>query len=153
MRRRRGASEEFYADFLLRPKKELKKEVAPSVVFAQTVPEPARLEYERGTKSLHEGKTSLAEDSFKKAVEIFPDYFAALEALGIEYARQGEHQAAIPVLTHALEVNHTASRCMYALGVAHLKRSQLDEAIQWMEKSADQDPQSMHVHMMLGIAY
>jgi tetratricopeptide (TPR) repeat protein len=152
-RRRSGASEEFYADFTLRPKREIKKESAPSMIFAQTVPEPARLEYEHGTKSLHEGKTEAAEGSFKKAVEIFPDYFLALEALGVGYTRRGEYQAAIPVLTHALEVNRTASKCMYALGVAHLKLNQLDDAIQWLEKSADQDAQSINVHMMLGIAY
>ena len=153
MRRRRGATEEFYADFILRLKKGTKTEFSPSMVFAQTVPEPARLEYERGSKSLHDGNAVLAEKSFKKAIELFPDYFAALEALGSEYVKTGEYAKAMPVLTQALKVNQNAPKSLYALGVAHLKLNQFDEAIQWLEKAADQDAQSINVHMMLGIAY
>jgi tetratricopeptide (TPR) repeat protein len=153
MRRRAGGSEEFYYDFVLKLKKGEKIEGSSRVVFAQAVPEAARFEYERGTKSLEDGNAELAVDSFKKAVELFRDYFAALEALGIEYVKRGEFLGAIPVLTHALAVNHSAPKSLYALGVAHLKLDQLDEAVKWLEKSADQDSQSINVHMMLGIAY
>jgi tetratricopeptide (TPR) repeat protein len=146
-----SGSEEFYHDFVLRPKRDA---VLPGgKVFAQTVPEAARLEYEKGTKSLAANQADVALVSFKKAIEIFPDYFVALEALGTEYVKGSDYAAALPLLKHALEVNHDASKCAYALGVAHLKLNQLDEAVQWLEKSAEQDPQSINTHMMLGIAY
>ena len=108
MRRRPGGTEEFYADFVLKLKKGVKVDNSSKVIFAQTVPEAARFEYERGAKSLDDGNTELAVDSFKKALELFRDYFAALEALGIEYVKRGEYLTAIPVLTHALKVNHSA---------------------------------------------
>jgi Tfp pilus assembly protein PilF len=150
---RGGGMEAFYQDFVLRPKKNSLKSTAPGLVFTQTVPEGARAEYEKGAKSLESNQADAALASFKKAIEIFGDYFAALEALGTEYVKRGEYQAALPVLTHALEINRTAARSMYALGVAHLKLNQLDEAVQWLEKSAEQDGQSINTHMMLGIAY
>jgi tetratricopeptide (TPR) repeat protein len=145
--------EAFYYDFVLRLKKNPMKVAAPGLVFTQTVPEAARLEYEKGTKSLEASQAEAAIPAFKKAIELFGDYFAALEALGTEYVKRGEYEAALSVLSHALEVNRNASKSMYALGVAHLKLNQLDEAVQWLEKSAEQDPQSINTHMMLGIAY
>jgi tetratricopeptide (TPR) repeat protein len=146
-----GGTEEFFHDFVLRPKRDA---VLPGgKVFAQTVPEGARAEYEKGAKSLESNQADAALASFKKAIEIFGDYFAALEALGTEYVKAGDYANALPVLKHALEVNRDAPKCAYALGVAHLKLNQLDEAVQWLEKSAEQDGQSINTHMMLGIAY
>jgi tetratricopeptide (TPR) repeat protein len=146
-----GGKEDYQYDFALRFKRGANP--AAGNVFTQNVPEPARLEYERGTKSLTENSSEAAIAAFNKSIELFPDYFLALEAVGSEYVKTGEYAKAVPVLTHALEVNRTASKCMYALGVAHLKLKQLDESVQWLEKSATLDPQSINVHMMLGIAY
>jgi Flp pilus assembly protein TadD len=150
---RGGGMEAFYYDFVLRPKRNLMKSTAPGLVFTQTVPEGARAEYEKGAKSLDANQSDGAIAAFKKAIELFGDYYAALEALGTEYVKRGEYEAALPVLSHAVEVNRSAAKSLYALGVAHLKLNQLDEAVQWLEKSAEQDPQSINTHMMLGIAY
>ena len=155
--RNTGNFEDFQYDFTLRFKRNAAAANAAKdpagVVFSQVVPDPARVEYEHGTKSLTENNSEAAITAFNKAIELFPDYFLAMEAVGSEYVKTGEYAKAIPVLTHALEVNRTASKSMYALGVAYLKLKQTDEAIEWLEKAAGQDPQSINVHMMLGIAY
>src|SRR4030095_15669940 len=56
-----------------------------SVVFHQDVPETAKKEYEQGIKSLEKGSFDSAVQSLKRAIEIFPDYYDALERLGNEY--------------------------------------------------------------------
>jgi tetratricopeptide (TPR) repeat protein len=84
---------------------------------------------------------------------MFPTYFAALEALGTEYVKTGQYEAALPALRQALTINNRTSKSFYSLGVAHLKLNQLTEAIESLTQSATLDPNNVNTHMMLGIAY
>ena len=140
-------------DITLRKKKSgLGSGSTPTVVFVQEVPTPAREEFNRGASSIRKDPESgiLA---LKKALEIFPDYYDALELLGTEYLEKGKFDNAIPTLVHAVEVNNKAYKCMYALGVAFLNLKQLDESITWLQKAAEGDPANADVFMKLGIAY
>jgi tetratricopeptide (TPR) repeat protein len=91
--------------------------------------------------------------ALKKSIEIFPDYYDALELLGTEYLARGQFDAAIPTLVHAVEVNNKAYKCMYALGVAFLNLKQFDESISWLQKAADGDTNNADAFLKLGIAY
>ena len=125
---------------------------APAVVFAQVIPPLAREEYNRGASSLRKDPESgiLA---LKKAIEIFPDYYDALELLGTEYLEKGQVDNAIPVLLHAVEVNDKAFKSMYGLGVAFLNVRKLQDSITWLQKAAVGDPANADLFMKLGIAY
>lgn len=151
---RRSATEEPYAvDFRLRRKAGQMARTSPGVVFVQSVPEGARAEYERALRSLRDQQPQAALESLMKAIEIFPDYFLALELLGSEYVKQDQYENALPILQRAIEVNHGASKSLYALGVAHLKRNRTSEAIEWLQKAASKDPKNPNIYMMLGLAY
>jgi Tfp pilus assembly protein PilF len=125
----------------------------PGVVFLQTVPPAAREQYEKGAISLSEKKTELGIQSLQKAIEIFPDYFLALELLGTEYVKGGMYDNAVPILSRAIQVNSDASKSLYALGVAHLKTNRSAEAVNWLQRAADKDSKSANVYMMLGLAH
>jgi len=116
------------------------------------VPEAARAEYERGLSSLKSNKPEPGITALKKAIEIFPDYYDALELLGSEHVKRGEFELALPILTHAVEVNHRAPKSLYALGVAYLKLNRFAESVELLEKAAEQDGNNANVHMMLGLA-
>jgi hypothetical protein len=77
------------------------KPAAAGVRFAQQVPEPARKEYERGSRIMkdnaNEGMAAL-----RKAIELFPDYYDAMELLGTELVKAGTYAEAWPVLHHAV---------------------------------------------------
>jgi tetratricopeptide (TPR) repeat protein len=124
----------------------------PTVVFAQVVPPSAREEFNRGASSIRKDPES-GKLAIKKAIEIFPDYYDALELLGTEYLAQGQFDTAIPTLIHAVEVNNRAYKCMYGLGVAFLNLKQFDESITWLQKAAEGDSANADVFMKLGIAY
>lgn len=126
---------------------------ASGPVFAQTIPDAAKTEYDHGVNDLRDNKTEQALAALKKAIDLFPDYFLALEVLGTEYVKRGEYEPAVPILTHALEVNHAAPRSMYALGVAHLKSKRSAEAVRWLKGAAEIDTGNASVFMMLGLAY
>lgn len=149
----RGAGVEQYPlEFVLKPKPNKEVPKAGALVFAQEVPAPARSEYDRGVKFLREGKAEAGLTALKKAVELFPNYFAALEALGTEYVKLGQLDAALPLLRQALRLNNRASKSYYSLGVAYLKLNQLTEAIENLGQSATLEPNNINTQMMLGIA-
>ncbi len=148
----RPGNEQYPVDIVIRRKREATLERA-AVVFAQQVPDTARSEYEHGVNSLKENRSDQAIEAFKKAIGIFPDYFLALELLGTEYVKRNEFEPAVPILTHALEVNHAATKSLYALGVANLKLNHAAEAIEWLKKCAEVDSTNANVYMYMGIAY
>jgi tetratricopeptide (TPR) repeat protein len=138
-------------DITLRRKKALSSS-APSVVFAQVIPLPAREEFNRGNQIIgRDSNAGIA--ALHKAIEIFPEYFEALELLGTQYVKIEQFDNAAPILERALVVNDKAVTSMYALGVAYLKLNRLNESIQWLEKSADLNSDSANTYMMLGLAY
>jgi predicted Zn-dependent protease len=147
-----GGEEVYPVDFVLRRKRRQVQPEAPGVVFAQTVPQPARAEYERGLNKVRDNKPEQAIPFLKKAIEIFPDYYLALELLGTEYVKAGNHSEAVPLLTRAVGLNEAAPKSLYALGVASLKLSQTADAIKWLQKAVAQDGDNVNAHLMLGIA-
>jgi len=151
--RRMGGDETFPLEFRLKHKKGNEPAMGNGSVFAQNVPKAARTEFERGVNSLKNNKTEAAIASFKKAVTIFPDYFDALESLGVEYTKNGQYESAVESLAHAIKINSRAPRSLYAVGVAYLNLHRVTEAIEWLEKSAQLDPNSPNTQMMLGLAY
>ena len=125
---------------------------APAVVFSQVIPPPAREEFSRGLSSLNKDGAAGVE-SLKKAIEIFPEYFDALELLGTQYAKQGQFQDAAPILVRALAVNDKATTSMYWLGFSYLKLNRFNESIEWLQNASTLDSTNPNVFMALGLAY
>jgi Tfp pilus assembly protein PilF len=129
------------------------------VVFVQVIPPLARQEFSRGA-SIIDKDPPLGILSLKKAIEIFPDYFDALELLGTQYVKVGlsekntaQFESAIPILTRALVVNNKAASSMYALGVAYLKVNQVKQSTEWLQNSIALNSVNPNAYLMLGLAY
>ena len=60
--------------------------------------------FDLGFAQSHLGKTTDAVSSYQKAVDLAPDWFEANLNLGVDLARSGKRNAAIPVLKHAVEL-------------------------------------------------
>jgi tetratricopeptide (TPR) repeat protein len=151
--RRAGGDETMNMEFRLTLRSGAGPITRGGAVFAQAIPKAARAEYERGVSALRNNKTDAAIVAFKKATSIFPDYFDALESLGVEYAKDGQYEPAVESLAHAIKVNGRAPRSLYAIGVAYMNLHRLTEAIEWLGKAAQLDPNSSNIQMMLGMAY
>jgi len=151
-RRGGGAEETVTVDLVLR-RKRTSSSGEPGVVFAQDIPEAARREYKRGADSLKNNNAEVGLAALENALQVFPDYFLALELLGTEYVKREEFEKALVVLTHAVEINRTAPRSLYALGVAYLKLHRAPEASESLRKAVQQDPENTNAHLMLGVAY
>ena len=138
-------------DFVLTGKQTSAMTTAGGAVFVQEVPELARKEFDRGSDLLKNDRRKEGVDSLKKAIEMFPSYFAALELLGMEYVKQQEYEPAIGVLTKAVEVNRRAYQSLYGLSVAQQSLKQLPEAIESMRRAITLNPTSVNANLWMGM--
>ncbi|HET9788889.1 MAG TPA: tetratricopeptide repeat protein, partial [Pyrinomonadaceae bacterium] len=90
-------------------------------------------------------------ETLKKSIEIFPDYFAALEMLGTEYIKERDYEPAIPVLTKAIEVNRRSHQCLNLLSVAQYNLQQLPQAVESMRRAIAIDNKSTNANLWLGM--
>lgn len=117
---------------------------APAVLFAQEIPPAAKRHFDDGIRFLREKKEEQAFASLRQAIEVFPDYYAALDRLGGEYAVRGvtekatnkEYlQAGLVLLTKATQVNPRSYSSMYGLGWTEYHLGMTDEAIDHLGKA------------------
>src|SRR5678816_4858440 len=83
-------------DFILTTERNKSSTTKPGVVFVQEVPEPARKLYQKGSERLEKSnKRSEAFAALKSAIDIFPQYFDALEMLGTEQVKDSQYEACL----------------------------------------------------------
>jgi tetratricopeptide (TPR) repeat protein len=87
--------------------------------------------FDLGYAQSHQGKGQEAVASYQKAVALAPDWFEANRNLGLELSKSGNFSAAVPVLTHTVELKPASGG--QALGQAWISLAQA------LEK-ADPDP-------------
>ena len=155
--RRAGTGEIFRIDITLKVKKNddgtnLIVPANKSVVFYQPVPNEAKKEYASAVKSLEKNEFNAASSSLNRAIELFPDYYDALELLGTESVKRKQYESAIPHLAHAVEVNKDGWRAFYSLGVAQYETNQWSDAVKTFQRAVELSPDSANSHMMLGMA-
>jgi tetratricopeptide (TPR) repeat protein len=149
---RTGGAEVYRVDFVLtRPKSAHSNTPGSGVVFYQQVPDDAKAEYQRGLKRLDSNDFEAAASAIKHAIEIFPDYYAALELLGSEYVKREDYRTALPLLTHAVEVNKDGTQSFYMLGVALVELKQRHEGIAALHRAVELNPNSINANMRLGL--
>jgi len=142
-------------DFTLRIKRDSasKDQVNSGTVFAQDVPEPARRAYAEAAKLLDGGKdVGQGIAALKRAIDIFPRYFMALERLGIEYAKRQQYEPASSVLNKAVAINSHADQSLYWLGISQYKLGQTSAAIETLRRAVAASPGSINAYMGLGTA-
>ena len=145
----------FRADFTLaaeRPRGDRADPSGGGVRFAQKVPDPARVELERGRKLLAD-KPDEAYAAMRKAIEIFPDYYDAMETLGVALVKADRNDEAKPILAHAVEVNPSGGMSHYGLGVISYKQGRFADAIGSFQRAATLDPKNANAPLYLGLAF
>ena len=96
-------------------------------------------------------------DSLKKALEIFPNYYLALDRLGTEYAARGGQsrgifEAAQVLLRRALEINPRSFSSAFGLGLSQHHLGHVDQAVESFERAVRLYDKSVNAHLWLGVA-
>src|SRR6185369_14790308 len=139
-------------EFVLLTKDSGGRTAKPGVVFVQEVPEAARKQFEKASDLLNKSdKRQEAFAALQSAIDLFPQYFDALELLGTEQVKDRQYEAAIPALTKALEVNSRAFASSFALGVAQYNVKQIQPAIESFRRAVSINEKSINANLWLGI--
>ena len=125
--------------------------VVTGVVYAQEVPQTAKDLFELSRKQIDEKEPERAKDSLRSALEVFPDYFQALESLGDLHLESQEFEDAAFVYGRAVEINPRCFACYFNLGVARNKIGQKQAAAESLRKANEIDSGSINSHLLLGI--
>ncbi|MEW6130401.1 MAG: tetratricopeptide repeat protein [Acidobacteriota bacterium] len=138
-------------DLTVKPKKNAAQGAPPAINFSQSVPDAAQKEYKRGMDNLRARLVEQGVVALKKAIEIFPDYYDALEQLGNFYVEQRDYQNAQPLLLRAVEVNRDGWRAHYGLGIAQFNLHQREQAVNSLRRAVELNAGSVNAYMWLGI--
>lgn len=146
-------------DFYLRLRPEVMAGpfAAPGTIFAQEVPGDAKKLFDQGVTELRAKKEKEGFANMRKAIEVFPNYWMALDRLGGEYAVRGNQdkryfEAARVLLTKAIEVNPKGYSSMFGLGFAQYHLGQTNEAIENLQRAVNLYAKSPNAYLWLGIA-
>ena len=116
---------------------------APAVAVANEVPPsrtsgpvttPAEEEYNKGIRAKRGKEWSVATASFRKAVELKPDYAEAWNELGYALRNSGNYPESIKAYDEALRLKPRFPEALEYLGEAYVKMGRLDDARQVLER-------------------
>ena len=149
----KGGSETFQQNFYLQ-KKPISTAVATfknSVVFAQEVPQEAEKLYEEAVKNFNKKQPEIGFSQLKKALDIFPNYYLALEKLAAEYIQRQDYKNAFNIANKGVSVNSESYECWYVIGYSAYQLKSSDEAVKAFTKAVEILPNSINAFAMLGI--
>jgi tetratricopeptide (TPR) repeat protein len=138
-------------DFYLRPRKSDPRQIN-GVVFAQEVPEEAKKLYESGVAELDRERGDQGVQQLRRAIEIFPTYFAALERLGQEYIKEQKWQDAAEMFSRSTAVNDQNFSSWYNLGFANYRTGKFAPAVEALNRATSLNRKVSSVYFVLGAA-
>lgn len=137
-------------DFYLRLRKS--STASTGVIFAQEIPEEAKTIYQRAVADLDRQRLEDGIAGLESALKIFPDYYLALERLGLVYITQQEYEKAVGVFRKAVAVNPRSFNGWYGLSVSHYALKQSDAAVDAAEKAVTLNSNSADALLALGVS-
>jgi outer membrane protein assembly factor BamD (BamD/ComL family) len=148
----RGGADTIQQNFTLRMRRTMREPLAiNAVIFAQEIPKEAQKLYEKAVSDLKESKIDEGIRELKDALDIFPQYYLALERLGQEYINRQHYEAARDVFTKAVEINPRGAESQYGLGYSLYQLKSHAEAIEAIKKSIELNPTSVNGLFLLGV--
>ena len=92
-----------------------------------------------------------AESSYRKVLELKPEFSEAWVALSRVYEATGRQAEALEVMIQGVAANESDSMLQYDLGVLHLNAKRSEEAEAAFRKVAALDDENFKVHYLLGV--
>ena len=145
-----GAFMNAQKDFYLRVDSRKGSSGKADTIFAQEVPEPAKALYEEGDRLLNNKKNEEGYQKIKSAIETFPDYYLAIERLGLEYFLAGYYRASSILLQRAVQIHPKSYKSWYGLGRAFSALKIYPEALDAANKALEIAPGSVDALLLSG---
>lgn len=125
---------------------------APGTIFVQDIPEEAKTIYQRAVADLDRNRLEDGVAGLESALKIFPDYYLALERLGLIYLTQQKYEKAVGVFGKAVVVNPRSFNGWYGLSCSHYALKKSDAAVEAAQKAVTLNSNSVDALLILGIS-
>ena len=125
---------------------------APGTIFAQEIPEEAKTIYQRAVADLDRSRLEDGVAGLESALKIFPDYYLALERLGLIYLTQQKYEKAVGVFGKAVVVNPRSFNGWYGLSISHYALKRSDAAVEAAQKAVTLNSNSADALLALGVS-
>lgn len=146
-----SGSDNVQKDFYLRLRKSVQSTSRTESVFVQEIPVKAKETYKKAIQLLDNKKDEQGLKDLKSAIEIFPDYYEALERLGTEYIKLQHFVPAQILLQKAVQVNPRGYKSWYGFAYALYSLNILDEAIEAAQKASSLNQFSVDAPLLSGV--
>lgn len=124
-------------------------------VGTQVLPQSAQLHYGLGWTLWRMGKFKDAENSFRKALDLKPDFYSCCVHLGDAYLSSGDFDKAAETFRACIQMDPRNYSGHYYLGTALMKARppHVDEAIAELQQALELNPYSLNSRLELGKAF
>jgi tetratricopeptide (TPR) repeat protein len=113
----------------------------PVPVSQLRIPSKALKEFERASKAFHSGDIRTSAEHLQKAVQIYPDFIDAHNALGLRFIQIGEYQKALAEHEIAVSLDPRSPQIHQDLSLALLLLNRFQEAEAEARQALDLDSQ------------
>ncbi|MDT5157252.1 MAG: hypothetical protein QOH51_1609 [Acidobacteriota bacterium] len=127
--------------------------VGPASLLDARVPEEARKEYERGSASLAKGKDNEGVTHLRRAVELYPAFFAAHMLLASAHTKAARWDEAEESLARAVRIDPHSSAALVSLGEVRRRLKKYTEAEESLDAALKLDEESWQGHLAMGRVY
>jgi Flp pilus assembly protein TadD len=117
-----------------------------------SVPEKARLLYEKGIEHSQKGNREAAIEAFKQAIAEHPSFTMAFNELGVQYLKSDRVEEADQAFQNALKIDPNSFAALTNRGIANVIMKRYGEAVPFLRRALKQDDQSAVGHYFLGQA-
>jgi tetratricopeptide (TPR) repeat protein len=115
---------------------------APGPALTVVIPEPAKKEFNLGSKEMDKKNWEEAKDHFQKAIAAFPKYAEAFNSLGQVEIQLKDGKAAVDAFTSATLIDPTQQEATRYLGEFYYDNHQYKQAEPYLLRCAANQPQS-----------
>jgi len=150
--RTRSNNDVDYVDLTLRYDKRNRgpqADMPPGVIFVQDIPPAARALYEKGVGDF-DREPDRGMQEVESALDLFPNYFDALNWLGKEHVARRNYEKAYPLLLRAIDVNQRSASTYYSLSYAFYQMKKYPAALEAARASAVLAPASVDAQLLHG---
>jgi tetratricopeptide (TPR) repeat protein len=126
---------------------------APASSVDVRVPEEARKEYERGGAALAKGKDEDGVRALRRAIELYPGFFAAHMLLASAHTKAGRLEDAEGELVRASAIDTRSADALVSLGEVRRRLKKHGEAEESLAAALKLEEASWQAHLALGRVY
>lgn len=120
--------------------------------FDALAPDQARQTYQAALRAYQDGKADEAVHGLKRALDLFPTYFRALNDLGVIYMKTGQLEAAAQMFERAMKIGPRVPLPRLNLALIQTRLGKNKEAVTLLEALLKENPTLGDAHLALGEA-